>query len=273
MSVSDIQAIDVHAHYGRWDREGMDLTSTMMSGDAQHVIDRARLANTCLTVVSPLQALMPRFQGDPVGGNEHAAQLMPQHPELRQWVVIDPRKPDTYGQAEQMLALPGCVGIKIHPEEHGYPIKEYGRQIFEFAAKHRAIMLTHSGEVNSLPEDFVPFANDFPDVRLILAHIGCTIDRDPGHQVRAVQQSKHGNIYADTSSAQSVIGGLIEWAVGEIGSERILFGTDSPLYFAPMQRARIDHAVIADAAKERILRDNAMELFQFSEAAASSTVS
>ena len=59
----------------------------------------------------------------------------------------------------------------------GMDIMHYrGRAIFEFAAEHRAIILTHSGEENSLPEDFVPFANDYPEVRLILAHIGCTIE-------------------------------------------------------------------------------------------------
>jgi len=265
VTVSDIQAIDVHAHYGQYD-QGPDLISTFMSGDAQRVIDLARLAQTSLTLVSPLQALMPRYHADTLGGNEHAAHLVPKHPELRQWVVIDPLKSDTYVQAEQMLASPCCVGIKIHPEEHGYPIKEHGRQIFEFAAKHHAIILTHSGEENSLPEEFVPFANDFPEARVILAHIGCTIDDDPGHQVRAMQQSTHGNIFADTSSAQSIVCGLIEWAVAEIGSERILYGTDTPLYFPPMQRARIDRAQISDADKQRILRDNAMKLFQFSDA-------
>ena len=264
MSVRDIQAIDVHAHYGRWYQEGRDLASTLMTGDAQCVVDRARLANTFLTLVSPLRALVPRLQGDVPGGNAEAAQVVTEHPELRQWVVIDPGKPESYAQAEEMLSLPTCVGIKIHPEEHGYLIGEHGRQIFEFAARHRAIVLTHSGETNSLPEDFVSFANDFPEVRLILAHIGCTIDRDPGHQVYAVQQSKHGNIFADTSSGQSVTSTLIEWAVGEIGSDKILYGTDTPLYFAPMQRARIDYAEIPDADKQRILRDNAMELFQLS---------
>jgi hypothetical protein len=270
MSIRELQAVDVHAHFGDYYRDGKDLLNTLSSGDGACVVERARLANTCLTMVSPLKALMPRHRADAYGGNAEAAHVVAAHPELRQWVVIDPAKPDTYQQAEEMLALPTCVGIKIHPEEHAYPITEQGREIFEFAAKHRAIVLTHSGEENSLPEDFVPFANDFPEVRLILAHIGCTIDSDVGHQVRAVQLSKHGNVFADSSSASSVISGLIEWAVGEIGAEKVLYGTDTPLYFAPMQRARIDCAEIADADKKRILRDNAMDLFQLSEAAVSS---
>jgi len=75
------------------------------------------------------------------------------------------------------------------------------------------VVLTHSGEEKSVPEDFVPFCNDFPQARLILAHIGCSCDNDLSHQVRAVQMSRHGNIFADTSSASNIMPGLIEWAV------------------------------------------------------------
>lgn len=264
MNVHEIEAIDVHAHYGTFCREGdnYELINRFLSEGPERVVERARLANTCLTIVSPSRALFPRFHGDPVGGNEEAEQVVTEYPELRQWVVIDPFCPETYNQAERILQQPTCVGIKIHPEEHGYPIKEQGQAMFEFAAKHRAIVLTHTGGENSLPEDFVPFANDFPEIQLILAHIGCTIDNDLGHQVRAVQQSKHGNMFTDTSSAQSIMPGLIEWAVKEIGAERILYGSDSPVYFAPMQRTRIDQAEIDDADKKRILRDNAVTLFK-----------
>ena len=129
-----------------------------------------------------------------------------------------------------MLRSSRCVGIKIHPEEHCYAIREYGQAIFEFAAARRAVVLTHSSEQNSLAADFVPFANAFPEVQLILAHIGCGWDGDLTHQVRAVQQSKHGNLFADTSSVRSITPGLNEWAVREIGADRVLFGTDTPLY-------------------------------------------
>jgi len=264
MNVCEIEAIDVHAHYGTYHREGdnWELANRFMSSGPDVVVERARMANTCLTIVSPFRALMPRLHGDPVGGNEEAERVVTEYPELRQWVVIDPLCPETYIQAERILQQPTCAGIKIHPEEHGYPIKEHGRTIFQFAAKHQAIMLTHTGGENSLPEEFVPFADDFPEVRLILAHIGCTIDNDLGHQVRAVQQSKHGNMFADTSSAQSILPGLIEWAVKEIGPERILYGSDTPVYFAPMHRTRINQAEIDDADKKRILRDNAVTLFK-----------
>jgi predicted TIM-barrel fold metal-dependent hydrolase len=260
MLTSTIQAIDVHAHFGNYDRGKADIVNDFMTADADVVVRRARQANTRLTIVSPLEALLPRFGGDPISGNINAARIVAETDGLLQWVVIDPTKPRTYAQAEEMLQLPKCAGIKIHPEEHGYPIREHGRPMFEFAAKHRAVVLAHSSEQNSLAADYVSFANDFPDMKLILAHIGCGWDGDLTHQARAVQQSKHGNVFTDTSSAKSITPKLIEWTVREIGAERVLYGTDSPLYFAPMQRARIDHADLSDQEKKLILCENATRL-------------
>ncbi|MBM3237715.1 hypothetical protein FJZ31_15610 [Candidatus Poribacteria bacterium] len=261
MSNENIQAIDVHAHFGKYLGRS-ELVNKFMSADADIVVQRARLANTLLTIVSPLAALMPRLSGDPVSGNVNAAKVVAETEGLLQWVVVDPTRPQTYAQAEQMLKQPKCVGIKIHPEEHGYLITEHGRAIFEFAARHRAIVQSHSGEEKSLPADFVKLANDFPEVVLIISHLGCGWDDDMTHQVRAIQNSKHGNLFTDTSSAKSITSNLIEWAVGEIGAEHILYGTDSPLYFAPMQRARIDNAEISDHDKRLILHDNAAQLFK-----------
>lgn len=258
--IGDLQAVDVHAHYGIYNRGVSRLVDEFMTGDAETVVARARECNTMWTVVSPLLALLPRFHGDAVAGNEEAVQVVSQTDGLLQWVVINPLQTESYAQAARMLALPRCVGIKIHPEEHGYPITQHGRALFEFAARHRAVVLTHSGEQNSLPADFVPLTHDFPEVNLILAHLGHGWDGDPSHQVRAIQANKHDNMYVDTSSSNSIMPGLIEWAVREVGADRLLYGTDTPLYFAPMQRARIDHAKIRDEEKRLILSGNAMKL-------------
>lgn len=263
-AASAIQAIDVHAHYGVYKQERISsIKCGFMSASAAEVVARARAVNTEWTIASPLKGLMPRGTADVVAGNKEAALVVPKTDGMLQWVIINPLCLETYRQAEEMLQHPRCVGIKIHPEEHLYPIKEHGRAIFAFAAKHRAIVLTHSGEQRSLPGDFIPFANDFPEVRLILAHLGCGWDGDPTHQVRAIQKSKRGNVWVDTSSAQNILPGLIEFGVRELGPEHLLYGTDTPLYFAAMQRARINHAAISDKAKRLILRDNAVKLFGF----------
>lgn len=269
-SIHDIQAIDVHAHYGQSIHDNA-LLDSFLTASADEVAARARAVNVEWTVVSPLLSLFPRGKADATVGNEEAARIVPSTPGLLQWVVVNPLDDRTYEQAERMLRTPWCVGIKIHPEEHIYPIAEHGRKLFEFFARHNAVVLTHSGEKHSLPADFIPFADDHPNVKLILAHIGCSSTSQVDLQVRAVAQSKRGNVFADTSSSRSIFPNLIEFAVREIGPERVLFGTDTPLYCTSMQRARIDHADISDADKRLILRDNAAKLLGIDAATAATS--
>ncbi len=257
----EIQAIDVHGHYGTYENSPFPRVNELSSADVSEIVARAKKAHTRLTIVSPLRALMPRYEGDPVLANIEAARVVAETEGLLQWVVVDPLKPETFKQADTMLKLPKCVGIKIHPEEHGYEITKHGPKLFEFAAQQHTVILTHSGEERSLPDDIVKIANQFAEVKVILAHIGCGWNGDYTLQIRAIQGS-NGNVYADTSSVKSITPGLVEFAVQEIGAERILYGSDTPLYFAPMQRARIDHADITDEAKRLILHDNAVNLFR-----------
>lgn len=265
-AISDLSAIDVHGHYGPYEAAGVpSLNRRFMSGDPATVVARARQANTAYTVVSPIRGLMPRGEADAVAANEEARRVVHQTDALLEWVIVHPLQPETFDQARQMLQLPKCVGIKIHPEEHCYPIVEHGRSVFELAAQLDGVVLSHSGEPNSLPMDFVPFADDFPRVKLILAHLGHSgpTGTSLDLQVRAIQASRHGNVLVDTSSMRSILPGLIEWAVGEVGADRVLYGSDTPLYFAPSQRARIDRADLTDVEKEMILRQNAERLLPF----------
>ena len=218
-------AIDVHGHYGNCLRAGDSavVRNQLSSADGAEVARRARALHIEWTFVSPFTAILPRLHGNAIEGNVEADSIVQNTPGLKQYVVIDPRQEETYRQAEQMLTRLHCVGIKIHPEEHGYLITEHAAAIFEFAARHQAIILTHSSEQNSQALDFVPWANRFPEVKLILAHIGCGWDGDVTHQIRAIQQCQHDNVYADTSSVNSIVPGLIELAVQEIGVQRILF--------------------------------------------------
>jgi predicted TIM-barrel fold metal-dependent hydrolase len=261
MSVEQLQAIDVHGHYGNYHCGRNDIVNEFMTGDAAEVVRRARIARTRWTIVSPLLGLLPRGKGDPVAGNCEAADVVARTDGLLQYVIVSPLHPETYRQADEMLKTPKCVGIKLHPEEHLYNFADHGRELFAFAAQHRAVVLVHSSEQRSLAGDYVRFANEFPEMKLILAHIGCGWDGDLTHQVRAIQASRHGNVWADTSSARSITPRLIEWAVREVGPDRVLYGTDTPLYSTVMQRARIDHADLPDEQKRLILRENAVRLF------------
>ncbi len=254
-----IPAIDVHGHFGTYCRaEAAALDATFMSATAAVVASRARRAGIQTTIVSPLSGLLPRGRANAVAANLEAAQAVAAAPGLRQWVVVHPAQPETLAQARRLAGQPRVAGLKIHPEEHGYAIAREGARLFALAAELGAVVLAHSGEEHSLPADFVPLANQFPDVKLILGHLGN--GTTPDLQVRAILAARHGNLYTDTSSARSLTPGLIEWAVREVGAARILFGTDTPLYFAAAQRARIDQADLGLQERRCILRDNALAL-------------
>ena len=254
-----MKAIDVHGHFGIHDHGAGGLATLMRSGDIDVVRRRAQAVDVRLTIVSALRA-MTLYSGDVLPGNDDARAAAEKHDDVLFWTVLDPLLPRSFDQTESLLEHPRCAGIKVHPVNHRYDIRDQGDEIFSFAAGFHALVLTHSGCVNSFPEDFVSFANEYPEVDLILGHLGNSADGNLSRQVYALERAEHGNVYVDTSSANSINSGLIEWAVSHVGAERILFGTDTPLYFVASQKARIEHAEIDQAAKKAILYDNAARL-------------
>jgi uncharacterized protein len=262
-----IQAIDAHGHYGRFPHANA-LLESFSSASGEEVAARAARSGVTWTIVSPLAGLMPRGRETLVApANEAAFDEIPKTKGLLQYVIVNPLQPETYDQARTMLKSPWCVGIKIHPEEHAYRISDHGDELFSFFTEVRAPVMTHSGCPNSLPAAFVPFANKYPEVRLLLAHLGngAGDNSKVDLQVRAIQASQHGNVWVDTSSARSILPGLIEWGVKELGAERLLFGSDTPLSHVALQRTRIEAAEISDEAKRLILRENAIKFFNLDD--------
>ena len=261
----EVQAVDAHGHYGDYDQDEISelQREIFFSANVEEVLRRARHARTQFTIVSPLSGLTPVGRLDVLEANEEAAMVVDENEDLLQYAIINPRQRESYAQAADILQRPKCVGIKIHPESHQYPIAEHGDPVFEFAAKHRTVVLAHSGDVNSAPDDYVPFADRYPEAKIILAHLGNggAAAGSPELQVRALQRAKGDNVYIDTSSARSILPGLLEWAVKEVGADRILYGTDTPVYYAPMQWARVVCTDLSAEEKRKILRENAFALF------------
>lgn len=169
---------------------------------------------------------------------------------LYQWVVIDPRNDKTFEQAQKMLKSRKCVGIKLHPVYHKYELEKYGDRLFSFASEYHAIVQIHPEKGASY---ILPLADKYPKVRFIMAHMGDET------WVDAIEFSKHGNVYVDTSGIASSQNMVIEYAVSRVGAEHILFGTDT--YAPGFQRGRIEYALISRKDKENILRNNAERLF------------
>ncbi|MBQ9796792.1 MAG: amidohydrolase [Clostridia bacterium] len=180
--------------------------------------------------------------------NEYLHRLAGEDARIFQWVVIDPRLPETFCQAERMLPCKKTLGIKIHAS-HGYDIEEYADRIFSFVNEQRAVLLMHPQKV----EKMASFANRYPDMKLIIAHLSSM------EHIAAIREARYGNIYTDTSGGASNLNNVIEYAVNQVGSEKILFGTDA--YACSFQFGRIALARLPHADKENILYKNAVKMF------------
>lgn len=251
--MSEIKAIDIHTHINH--RSVFDSSPENLLYDAslEYQQKTAEAANIekifCSTFPSVITTEKLEFE------NKYMFDLVCRTPNLYQWVVIDPQNENTFNQAEAMLGTEKCVGIKLHPVYHKYKLDDFGDKIFSFAAKHKAIILIH-------PEGgshyILPFADKYPDVTFIMAHMGSWENKES--DAIAIKQAKYGNVYVDTSGKASLKNKGLEFLVNAAGSERILFGTDT--YAAGSQRGRIEYALISDADKENILRNNAVRLFR-----------
>ena len=262
--IRSVPAIDFHSHFGANNcPPDAYYPSLFEDGRLESLQRNMAFANIAVSINSHMFTMMPRGQGDVLRGNEKLLQEAEHARGIYFWVVVNPLVPESYAQAADMLQHPRVLGIKVHPEEHLYPIKDHGAAIYEFAARHNAVIITHSGEQNSLPEDFCFFANRYPETKTITSHLGCGFDGSYEHQIRAIEMNEHDNLFTDTSSARSMMHRLIEFAVERIGSEKILFGTDNTCYFSPSQRARIDFADISEADKLNILYRNGLCHFPF----------
>ncbi|MAE67604.1 MAG: hypothetical protein CMJ18_25390 [Phycisphaeraceae bacterium] len=256
-------AIDIHAHTGGWAGYTPEQTMLMNAG-ADVLVRRARACGIVQTVASSLDAFdpSPDVSVDVDAANAALRDDAERHEDLLYYTVITPKLPGWEQQADRMIDHPKCAGVKLHPRWNYWSVEEHGDRLFAFLGERKLLTLTHTGNEGNEPHRFIPFANRYPGVRLILAHIGHSEDGGHSHQIEAVRQSTQGNVWTDTSSIKSMIARLIERAVEVLGADRVVFGTDSPLYFAASQKARVAYADICDEDKRRVLYENAAQLLK-----------
>lgn len=181
--------------------------------------------------------------------NEYLHKLVEKTDWMYQWVVIDPRQKQTYEQADRMLKSHKVLGIKIHPSYHDYNVLDYGDELFEFAQERGAVVLMHPQHILEMPG----LADKYPKMKLIIAHLASE------EYVEALAKAKYGNIYTDTSGSGGSLNNILEYAVEKVGSEKILFGSDT--YSLAYAYPRVALAEFSMSDKENILWKNALKLF------------
>ena len=159
----------------------------------------------------------------------------------------------------------GFKGFKLHPDYQGFIVDDKGMfPFYEAVQKERMFVLFHAGldrglpgPLNAPPERLVKIHEAFPDLTMILAHMGgeeiydrtekCVLGRD---------------IYLDTSFIlRKMPLNTLERFVNRHPIERFLFGTDSPWVDQNLDlKFFLSLPFLTEAAKEKILGTNAARL-------------
>ena len=247
MDIRSIIAIDAHSHFNHGVRHDTKESSLSIP-TREHLRKKYDMANVGCMVCSTFSSVLS--VDDVYEENEYLEKVSNETDWIYQYAVIDPRNDKTFEQADRLLKTDKCLGVKIHPYFHNFTLEEYGDKLFSFIAERNAVIQMHPEEkVDSV----IPFANKYKDAKIILAHLGFV------EHVDAMEYAIHKNVYTDTSGGLSNQNNIVEYAVGRVGADRILFGTDT--YDTGFQRGRIEYALISDEDKVKILRDNAIKLF------------
>jgi predicted TIM-barrel fold metal-dependent hydrolase len=234
--------IDSHVHIGTGN-------FFHMQADAEDLLRAADACGVDRIFVTELNALFYNMSE----GNDALGRILARHTDRLIGYVSVPtprlgqRAVDEVHRCHEKY---GMRGLKIysHPEAS---IAEPGTvPLLEAAAEHGMPILAHT-----TPAECDYLMERVPQCRLLMAHMGGhPYALGDWHRAVAVAQ-KHPNLLLDTASSQ-IDNGQIEFAVAQLGPERILYGSDMPLLDPHTQKAKVAGAEISDEAKRLILGGN-----------------
>jgi uncharacterized protein len=140
------------------------------------------------------------------------------------------------------------------------------RPVMKAAERHNLIVLQHAWSMTKIkqrsfhtdPEDAALLARRFPNVPIIMAHLtGCGV-----RGVLAVKDCD--NLFVDTSGAAPEAG-IVEYAVAQLGPDRVLYGSDVPIRDFAVALARITGTQLDAGIQRKILFHNARALLRLAE--------
>lgn len=159
----------------------------------------------------------------------------------------------------------GIKGIKIHPDYMGVAVEdERFFAVYAACVENGLFVVTHAGwdfispdRVYCTPEGILKVLTEFPDLKLVCAHMGANRRWDE------VERKLIGkNVWIDTSLAPMFELDIKACSrmLNSHDPDRILFGSDFPWYSAADEKAYIERLDISDELKNKIYYKNAVTL-------------
>jgi predicted TIM-barrel fold metal-dependent hydrolase len=192
--------------------------------------------------------------------NEYVRTVIESIPEAYALVWGNPRVPGYVEEVERFLGHPKFLGLKLHPLIDGYlPNDQSVHPLMELLRDAGGLpVLVHSGHpIFTLPWSIEDLAVSFPDVPLVMAHMG------HGNVVyinAAIDiAARRPNVYLETSGMPMHT--KIKEAAERVGVERVLYGSDVPFHHPAVEILRVQVSGLGDAELEKVLHSNGRTLF------------
>lgn len=236
--------IDVHSHIGHWSADNVDFTEEVLQEAFNKPFevavseDETELDEVVYVLVSNMNAIDTLPDSTPtedeIEANENMLEICRQNPKFKAMIVGQPG----HGDASKLAALLDAhydeiFGIKLHPNtlllNANDPLYE---PYMEVAQQYNMPVLFHSQDNWSDPLYIYETAMKFPDVPVVMAHLGMGDDWNHFRAFGILQSavaSGTANLFADVSwLSPDVIVRILKEADEELVT-RLLWGTDIPL--------------------------------------------
>ena len=156
----------------------------------------------------------------------------------------------------------GLAGAKLHPDFQRFRADD--PQVFflyEALAEHKLPLLLHAGDSRfdfSSPARIANAAGAFPDLTIVAAHLGGWSQWEDGARLLPARE----NVLVDTSSSlYSLPPVRAREIIRAFGAQRVLFGTDFPMWDAAGELRRLRVLELEEEEMEMILWRNAAGMF------------
>ena len=181
---------------------------------------------------------------------------------------VHPDAEDALDELEH-IKQSGLFGVKLHPEyQLFYPDDEKLFPIYEKACELKLPVVFHGGYdplspdiIRGTPERFAAIARVFPNLQIIVAHLGGDRLWD---DVEKHLAGKFDNVYFDIAViADDISDEQAQRIIKTHGADRILFGSDIP-WDNPLDEVNLINRIeLTDEERELIFYKNAEKLIEY----------
>ncbi len=187
--------------------------------------------------------------------NDFIAQECQVHPEFIGFATMHQDYPDPEREIERALAL-GLRGLKLHPDTQGVDMDDPRLMAIYEIVEGRMPIIMHCGDYrydHSHPRRMKRVLRAFPDLVVDAAHFGGWSVYD-----LAVEFLEEERCFLDMSSAQAFLGPRRTAELVRLyGTDRILFGSDFPMWDPKEEYALFTSLAFTESEFEDMLHHNA----------------